>query len=104
MRTLDVQARLEYARAAVAVLRGLQVTGRTMKYGEFAAAIGVKTQDEKWEVWHRNQITEVLNLAAAAEHQGRPAGSIPLEFERIVTGAANEPGEGFYKKSRIVTD
>jgi len=104
VKTLDVQARPEYARAAVAVLRALQVTNGKMKYRDFAIAIGVMGQGDKWEVWHRTQITDILNLTAAAEHQGRPVGSISLEFERIVTGAADEPGEGFYKKSRIVTD
>ena len=40
MNKLDVQARLEYARAAVAVLRSLKITDRTMRYSDFAAAIG----------------------------------------------------------------
>jgi hypothetical protein len=40
VKTLDVQAKLEYARSAVAVLRALQITGKTMRYGEFAQAIG----------------------------------------------------------------
>jgi len=104
MKTLDVQSRLEYARAAVAVLRALQVTNGKMRYRDLAIAIGVMSHDEKWEVWHRTQLTDILNLAAAAENQGRPAGSIPLEFERIVTEAADEPGAGFYRKSKITRD
>ncbi len=36
MKALDVQDRLEYARAGVAVLRALQITDRTMSYAEFA--------------------------------------------------------------------
>jgi hypothetical protein len=102
MKTLDVQARLEYARAAVAVLRALQVSNSTMKYRQFAIAIGMMAEDEEWKVWHRTQITAILNLTAAAEKQGRSADSRPLEFERIVTGKG-EPGEGFYKKAKIVT-
>jgi hypothetical protein len=34
MKALDVQDRLEYARAGVAVLRALQITDRTMSYAE----------------------------------------------------------------------
>jgi hypothetical protein len=103
MRSLDVQARLEYARAAVAVLRALQISNKTMRYNEFARAIGVMSVDEKLEVWHRNQIIEILNLASAAEKQGLSVDATPLEFDRVVK-ADGEPGEGFYKKSRIVAD
>jgi hypothetical protein len=103
VKTLDVQARLEYARAAVAVLRALRISETKMRYSEFAKAIGVMSDGENWEAWHRQQITDILNLVAATERQGRNAGIEPLQFERIVTGDG-EPGLGFYKTSRIVTE
>ena len=67
VKTLDVQSRLEFARAAVAVLRALHISDRTMRYQEFAKAIGLMSDDEPWKVWHRKQIADVLRLVAAAE-------------------------------------
>jgi hypothetical protein len=104
MKTLDVQARLEYARAAVAVLRALRISDSKMRYGEFAKAIGLMADGESWEVWHRTQTRDILNLVAATERQAGPNTEIePIQFERLVT-ADGEPGTGFYKTSRIVTE
>jgi len=104
MKRLDVQARLEYARAAVAVLRALQISDKKMRYGEFAKAIGLISDNEGWEAWHRTQVSEILNLVAATERQGAPTNDIPpLQFERIVT-ADGQPGAGVHKSSRIVTE
>lgn len=104
MKTLDVQARLEYGRAAVAVLRALKIADRTMRYSELAKAIGLISDGEDWEVWYRQQIGDILNLIAATEKQaGEHTGVDPLEFDRIVT-AQGEPGAGFYKSSRIVRE
>jgi hypothetical protein len=91
MKTLDVQARLEYSRVAVAVLRALQNSNGEMRYGEFARAIGLVSGDETWKIWHRQQIADVLNLVAAAERQGRSAGVKPLQFHRIIT-CDDKPG------------
>jgi hypothetical protein len=103
MNALDVQDRLEYARSAVAVLRSLQITAKTMRYGEFAKAIGLISDTESWKPWHRQQIAEILNLVAAAERQGAKSLDIePLEFERIITGKTSQPGKGISKESRIV--
>jgi hypothetical protein len=41
MKELDIQDLLEYARAAVAVLRTLQISDSTMTYADFARAIGL---------------------------------------------------------------
>jgi hypothetical protein len=73
MKRVDVQARLEYARAAVAVLRALKISDRTMRYGEFAKAIGLIADNEPWEVWHRNQVSDILRIVAAVEHQSTRA-------------------------------
>ncbi len=103
MKTLDVQARLEYARAAVAVLRALRISDSTMRYGQLAAAIGLMSDNDRWEPWHRQQIRDILNLVAATERQaGENAGIEPLQFERIVN-EEGQPGPGFYKTSKIVT-
>jgi hypothetical protein len=101
MNALDVQARLEYARAAVAVLRALKITDRTMRYADLARAIGLMSEDEKWEAPHRQQIRDILNLVAATERQAGGEGE--LEFGRIV-GPDGQPGPGFYKTSRIVSE
>ena len=102
MKTVDVQARLENARATVAVLRTLQISESTMRYGDLARAIGLITAQEPWGVWHRNQITDILNLVGATERQsGTDSEFGPLKFERIVTGTG-EPGAGVHKTCRIV--
>jgi hypothetical protein len=101
--TLDVQARLEYARAAVAVLRSLKISNSTMRYGQLAVAIGMRAEGAPWQPWYRQQIRDILNLVAATEYQaGKRAGTEPLDFERIV-GEDGLPGAGVSKVSRLVT-
>lgn len=103
MKAIDVQDRLEYARAAVAVLRALQITNKTMRYGELAKAIGLISDGDDWKPWHRQQLRDTLNLIAVVEKKaGANAGAVPLQFERIVN-ADGKPGAGFHKTSRIVT-
>lgn len=109
MRALDVQDRLEYARAAVAVLRAIKIMderiGRahgqrtTIRYQDFARAIGLIPDAEKWHISYRNQIADILNLAAACNRQRRPR--IVLEIERVVD-QSGKPGSGFWKEARIV--
>jgi hypothetical protein len=101
MKTLTVEDRLGFARAAVAVLRSLIATDRTLHYKELAIAIGLMRAGEKWEAWHRSQISEILDLTAAAEHQGSSAST--LEFERVVR-QDGQPGSGVHKFSRIVSE
>lgn len=104
MKALDVQARLECACAGVSVLRALRITNGTMRYGEFARAIGLIADGETWQPWHRQQVPEVLRIIAAVERQaGANTGTASLEFERIVN-AEGEPGAGVVRTSRIVTD
>lgn len=102
MKSIDVQARLEYARAGVAVLRGLHLSNSNMRYAQFARAIGLMAPSEKWEVWHRGQVTEILNLVAAAARQGGGSDIDSLHFERILN-ADGKPGTGFWKSSKIVS-
>jgi hypothetical protein len=81
----DVEDRLVFARAAVAVLRALKITDSTMRYGDFARAIGLISDGGRWEAWHRQEVADILQLIATVERQGRTKeGAEPLEFERIV--------------------
>jgi hypothetical protein len=103
MEALDVQDLLEYARAAVAVIRGLKITGSRMRYGQLAKAIGLISDDASWQPWHCQQITAILCIAAAAERQAnQSAAAEPLEFERIIN-ESGEPGIGVLKNSRIIS-
>jgi hypothetical protein len=82
---LSVEDRLTYARAAVAVLRALKITDSTMRYGDFARAIGLIPEGNRWQSWHRQEVASILQLAAAAERYGYAGESAePLEFERVV--------------------
>jgi hypothetical protein len=101
MEELDVQELLEFARAAVAVIRSLQITDRTMRYGELARAIGLIPDDGAWHIRHRRQITTILSIAAAVENEAGDTGAQPLQFERIVN-ETGEPGAGVLRTSRIV--
>ena len=101
VKTLDVQDRLEYARAAVAVLRALKILDRTMRHQDFARAIGLMPDAEKWYISYRNLIADILNLAAACSRQRRP--HITLEIDRVVD-ESGKPGSGFWKRARIVRE
>jgi hypothetical protein len=101
MEHLDVQQLLEFARAAVAVIRSLQITDRRMRYGELARAIGLIQDDGGWQPWHRQQITTILVIAAAVEREAGTTGTRPIDFERIVN-ETGEPGAGVLRTSRIV--
>jgi len=100
---LDVRDLLEYARAAVAVIRSLKITDRTMRYSHLARAIGLISDDGGWHVRHRRQITSILSIAAAVERQAGNPNTEPLEFERIVN-EDGEPGAGVLKTSKIVRE
>ena len=102
---LNVQDRLGYAIAAVAVIRGLKITGKTMRYNELARAIGLLPEHDDWRVRYRTLITDILSIAAAVEKQSGPkfGGSDPLDFNTIVN-EDGEPGTGILKSSRIVRE
>ena len=102
MKPLDVQTRLEYARAGVAVLRALTLTDKTMRYHQFGIAIGLIPDGAKWQPWHRQQVADVLQIIAATEQTAnKNTGTAAIEFERIVT-ETGKPGAGISKKSKIV--
>jgi hypothetical protein len=47
----------------------LKITDRTMRYNELARAIGLMSDNDRWEQWHRQQIEAILQIAAAVERQ-----------------------------------
>lgn len=102
MSDLDVQKRLHYALAAVAVIRGLKITNSTMRYNELARSIGLLEENGEWHIRYRTYITDILSLAAAAENQSGldKSGKEPIEFHRIVNDEG-EPGAGIVKTSKI---
>jgi hypothetical protein len=103
MKALDVQSRLEFARAGASVLRALALLKTTLRYADFATAIGLKRESDRWEVWHRQQVSDILNLIAATERDaGKKTGSALLQFELVVTGSGS-PGAGVHSVSKIVT-
>jgi len=102
MRKLDVQDLLEYSRAAVAVLRTLQIKDETMSYGDFARAIGIlEGPNDAWEAWHRQQIDAVLNAVSAIELKAHKK-PMALDYSRIVNKRTGKAGKGVKKSSRIV--
>lgn len=100
---LDVRARLEYALAAVSVLRSLELTNRTMQYKDLGQAIGLISPDDGWKPWHRQQIADILQIVAAVERQaGTKTGAAPIQFATIVK-ADGQPGAGVSRNTQIVS-
>jgi hypothetical protein len=103
MKSLDVQSRLEYARAGVAVIRALSLAGAKISYGNFASAIGLISDGDKWQPWHRQQVRDLLDIIAVAEKTaGAKTGTQPTKFDVIVAVSTGEPGAGITKTSKIV--
>lgn len=105
MKTLDVQERLTFARAAAAVIRSLEIRNTEMRYEELGRAIGLIADDEKWQAWHQQQVKALLIIVAAVERQGlggRSKTTKLLNFNRIIT-KNGKPGAGVAKVSRIIT-
>src|SRR5262249_23775068 len=104
MEVLDVQDKLEYARCAVAVLRALAIRDAKMSYGDLAKAIGLIRADGGWKPWHRQQVPDILCIAAAVERFGPSSAEPPLEFERIINEDTGQSGAGVLKNSRIIRE
>jgi hypothetical protein len=100
---LDVQELLEYARAGVAILRGLEISDARMSYSDFGRAIGLLAgPNAPWEAWHRQQIKAILSAIAAVEKLAG-TGAMPLDYKRIINVQTGRSGKGVSKSSRIVT-
>lgn len=95
-----------YARCGIAVLRALKITERTMRYQQFAKAIGLIADGDAWQIRYREQVRAILQIMAAVERQGlggRREETDALDFDLIVN-EKGEPGAGVEKTSRIVQD
>jgi hypothetical protein len=97
MRTLDVQMKLAFASAGVSVLRALKFAGMTMTYGDFADAVGLMHGDDGWQPWHRSQVSDILNLMAAAAGSKRSE----LDFS-LIHDKKGQHGKGLRRKVKIV--
>ena len=89
MRRLETQSLLQFAAAAVPVLRTLTELDQRMTYKQFGIAIGLV--DQQWEPWHRQQVTKVLDTAIAAN---RLIGDAALDPRRIVNQSTGVAGAG----------
>lgn len=103
MKNLDVQDLFEYGRAAVAVLRTLEVKNATMSYADFARSIGILGRTATWAPWHRQQTQSVLNIVAAVEKAAGHKGPA-LQYARVINQRTGQPGKGVAKTSKIVTE
>src|SRR4051812_29084627 len=104
MKALDVQDRLEYALCGVAVLRALQITDRTITYQQFARAIGLMAEGDKWTARSKTVADDTLKLIAATERRaGKKSGISDLEYGRVINAKTGKAGDGLLKESRIVT-
>lgn len=100
---LNVRERLQYALAAVAVLRTLETTDQRMRFSGIAKAIGLMPPDGPWKVWYRQRVAEILQVAAAVERQaGEIPGVPPINFSRVVD-EHGKPCAGVSRNTRIVS-
>lgn len=97
MTKLSPKAMLDYASAVVTVLRTLDASGCHVTYGQLARLIGLIGPDEKWQAWHRQQITDILNLASAADPDEKT-----IRFELVVAEKTEAPGAGFHRSTKLV--
>ena len=97
---LRIESKFDFARAGVAVLRALEQSNTSMRYQEFARAIGLMKAGDTWDAWYKTQVRDILVIIAATERYRKSEGT-PLDFSRIVT-ASGVPGAGFTKESRII--
>jgi hypothetical protein len=98
---LDTEARLGFAHAGLAVVRGLTITGNTMSYEDFGKAIGLIRRGDKWHQGRERQITIVLNLIAAVARQCREIRIV--DFKMVVNKRTGRAGRGVNSITSIVT-
>jgi len=67
----------------------------TMRYGDFARAIGLRGENEPWQARHRTLVTKVLRLTALCDETLEE-----LDFSRIV-GEDGMPGSGHYRATKM---
>jgi hypothetical protein len=90
----------ECAKAAALILKLLERRDLTMRYQEFAVAVGLIAADQRWEPWHRKQITRIIFTAEAVDNYGG-APEIPDSAYYRVVGSDKMPGPGVRRIARI---
>lgn len=98
--SLDVQKRIECMLAGVQVIRMADKFDRTLTYQEFAKEVGLMGRAERWQPWHRKQVSDILDAIAAVDRQG---GGSTINFRRIVNAATGQSGSGVEHESRITS-
>jgi hypothetical protein len=89
LKRLDNQRLLQFAAAAVPVLRTLADLDQRMTYKQFGIAIGLV--DQEWQPWHGRQCGQILDAVAAAS---RLLGEPLLDHLRVVNQTTGLPGAG----------
>jgi hypothetical protein len=88
--------------SAAIVIRELERNDRTMTYGEFTVAVGLRRPDEPWKASHQGQVSLVLDTTAAlAKYVGEQE---IVNKRRIVNAQTGQPGTGVDKEPRLVRD
>jgi hypothetical protein len=99
--TMGSVDRFTCAVRGIGVLRALEITNTTMTYKQFAVAVGVMKEDERWHVRHRHLVSDILNLIAAVQLE---AAERYLPFNRIIVERTGESGEGIHRVTRLTRE
>jgi hypothetical protein len=81
-----------------AILRTLEAVDKTMTYGVYSIAVGIRKSNESWHIKHRRLVSQVLDATAAIANQ---AGEV-LNFHRIVNTHTGEAGVGADRHRSVV--
>jgi hypothetical protein len=73
-------------------------------YGRNDCWIGLISDGEKRQPWHRQQVADNLNAMVATEKTpGNKTDTNPIQFQQIVT-ATGELGAGISRKTKIIRE
>jgi hypothetical protein len=97
---LDPEILLARAASCVAVMRDVAAKNQKIRFHGIGRAVGLIGQDEPWEAWHRQQVADICQCAAAADVHAY--GRETLEWWRVVDRQGN-PLKGVTRNSRLVS-
>lgn len=97
---LDPEVLLARAASCVAVMRDVAAKNQKIRFHGIGRAVGLIGQDEPWEAWHRQQVADICQFAAAADVHAY--GHETLEWWRVVDRQGN-PLKGVTRNSRLVS-
>jgi len=95
---LDPEVLLARAASCVAVMRDVAAKNQKIRFHGIGRAVGLIGQDEPWEAWHRQQVADICQFAAAADVHAY--GRETLEWWRVVDRQGN-PLKGVTRNSRL---